>query len=93
MTVNAAPAAAAPPVQQAQVVSVRTANGQIVQVSTNYITTLKCGIVVHVRLLIFDTSSHLYDLISHCTFISFGATYEVKNRPLLIKIIQIGVHR
>ena len=38
MTVNAAPAAAAPPVQQAQVVSVRTANGQIVQVSTNYIT-------------------------------------------------------
>ena len=38
MTINASPAAAAAaPVQQAQVVSVRTANGQIVQVRLKYL--------------------------------------------------------
>ena len=37
-----------------------------------YISTLKYGIVVLVCLLIFDIFSHLYDLISYCTFIDFG---------------------
>ena len=37
--------------------------------SCKYIsTTLKYGIVVHVRLLIFGIFSHLYDFISYCTF-------------------------
>ena len=33
--------------------------------------TLKYGIVVHVRLLIFGIFSHLYYLMSYCTFINF----------------------
>ena len=40
--------------------------------------TLKCGIVVHVRLSIFDIFSHLYNLISHCTFINFSHELLVK---------------
>ena len=55
-------------------------------------TTLKCRMVVHVRLLIFGIFSHLYDLILHCTFINFGHKWTVnqnffKNESFFYRLI------
>ena len=46
--------------------------------------TLKCGIVVHVRLSIFDKFAYLYDLIPYCMFIDFGVLHNENSDGLML---------